>query len=449
MVQRLFAGLFLGLAMTIAQASPLQAQNLIRDAEIEALLQDYTTPILMAAGLVPENVKLHIVNDPSINAFVTGGQRIFMHTGIILEADTPEEVMGVIAHETGHIAGGHLSRLPDALERATASAILAYILGAAAIAAGAGDAGVAIMASGQSLGMRQLFSYTRGQESAADQAGLSYLERAGINPDGYRAFMEILADQEALSAARQDPYVRTHPLSRDRVNALMAGVERSKHKDKETNPDLQARHEAAQGKIHGFLSKPQAVLRRYPTSDQSVPARYARAAVYHRIARRDDALREIDSLITDQPGNPYFWELKGQILFESGKVAEAVAPHRKSVELAPKQPLLKFNLAQALIATEEPEDNEEAKKLLKDALRFEKESSLAWHQLAIAHARDGEDGLASLASAERFMLSGALPNAMQHAQKALALLPTGSPGALRAEDIQAQISQILKARKSR
>ncbi len=435
----------LALAGTLFFANTAQAQGLIRDAEIEALLRDMGNPIFEAAGLAPEDIHLYIVADDSLNAFVAGGQNMFLHTGLMKKVETPEQLIGVMAHETGHIAGGHLARLPGAMEGASTAMILAYILGAAAMVAGEGDAGMAILAGGQTIGQRTVLAFSRGQESASDQAGLGFLEQAGITGQGLVEFMTMLADQEALSARRQDPYVRTHPLSYQRVAAMRSRVEASPTKDSKLGDDYDKRLSRAQAKLVGFLEKPGAVFRKYPSSDTTIEARYAHAVAYHHQGLLEQALEKVDSLIAEEPENAYFQELKGQILFESGKAERSVEPHRKAVALEPDQLLLKINLAQSLVAVDAEEFDEEAYKILTDVLAREKDFSMAWHQLAIVQERRGESGLASLASAERYALLGAMPYAMNQAKRAQSLLPRGSAGWLRAEDIVAEAEATLRA----
>ncbi len=430
------------LCLIFGQVSAAHAQSLIRDAELETYLREMADPIFATAGLEPENVHLYIVNDSSLNAFVAGGQNMFIHTGLLQRVEEPGQIAGVIAHETGHIAGGHLARLPDALKAASAAMILSYILGTAALIAGAGDAGIAILAGGQSAAQRAVLSYSRSQESAADQAGLRFLEGAEESARGFAGFMEILADQEALSSRRQDPYVRSHPLSRERVSALNAGAKASPYYEQQPTEAEMHKLKMLQAKLKGFLDKPAAVFRAFPPKDKSLPARYARAVAYHRTADIGNAIEELKVLTEAEPDNPYFAELAGQVLFESGLIEESIPAHRTAVELAPEQPLLKINLAQSLIAAERPDYDEEARELLDAALRQEKDIPLAWHQLAIVHARNNDPGMASLASAERYALVGAMGLAMQQAQRALNFLPAGSPGALRAEDIIAEIRYV-------
>ncbi|MGB0921612.1 MAG: M48 family metalloprotease [Alphaproteobacteria bacterium] len=436
-------------ALVVLISTSVNAQGLIRDAEIESFLRDLGNPIFEAAGLLPEDVHIYIVGDDSLNAFVAGGQNMFLHTGLMKKVDTPEQLAGVMAHETGHISGGHLARLPDAMSGATAAMILTYILGAAAMVAGEGDAGMAILAGGQTIGQRTILAFSRGQESAADQAGLGFLESADVTGIGLVEFMETLADQEALSARRQDPYVRTHPLSYQRVASMRNRVEDSPTKDKLLGADFDKRLRRAQAKLVGFLDAPGAVFRKYPSRDTSIEARYAHAVAYHRQGLLEQALQTIDYLLLQEPENPYFHELKGQILFESGKAEASIKPHRKAVTLAPDQLLLKVNLAQSLVAVEDEEFDEEAKEILTAVLAKDKDYSSAWHQLAIVQERRGESGLASLASAERYALLGAMPYAINQARRAQSLLPHGSAGWLRSADILAEAEAAIRAQKRR
>ncbi|MGE0718312.1 MAG: M48 family metalloprotease [Alphaproteobacteria bacterium] len=435
------------LALTLA-AQPAAAQgsvSLIRDAEIEGTIRAYAAPLFAVAGLDPDAVQVYIVNDQRINAFVAGGQRLFLNTGLILRASTPNQLIGVIAHETGHIAGGHLARLQDALSTASTAAIVSMLLGIAAAAlAGDGKVAGAAILGGTALAERNLLQYNRGQESAADQAGMSYLERTGQSARGMLRFFEILSQQELQAAIRQDPYLRSHPLTRERMESVRAQIARSRFSDAKDPPELQARHDRMVAKLKGFLQQPGRTLRDYPESDRSIPARYARAVAYFRTPQLDRALREIDELIAERPNDPYFHELKGQFLFESTRVADAEAPYREAVRLAPDEPLLRYSLAQVLLERNRPELVAEARALLNEAVRKETRNSSFWRLLAIAYGREGNLGMTALSLAESASASGDHRMAVQQAGRAMQTLARGSPGWLRAEDIQAESRRLAK-----
>ncbi len=432
---------------TAATLSSASAQSLIRDAEIEETIRIYSEPIFAAAGLVPSHVETYIINDPTLNAFVAGGQRVFIHTGLITELDTPAQLIGVIAHETGHISGGHLSRTQEALAGATLPIIIGTLLGAAAIAAGSPDAGIAGIQLGQHVAQRSVLAYSRTQESAADQAAVKFLDATGQTSRGLLETFDRFSDQEVLSGRNQDPYVRSHPLSRERIGALQNLVNASPYTDVPDKQDHITRYNMMKAKIIGFLGKPQSTFRRYPESDQSLHARYARALAYYRIPEMDKALSAIDELLAEQPNNPYFHELKGQVLLEFGRPADAIPFYRESVKLAPHQPLLRVGLAQAIIATDNPDTNKEAMEQLLQSLRDEPENTFAWHNLAIAYHRDGQQGMADYATAERHYRAHNLGQAQIHAQRAIKVLAKGSPAWNRTLDIQQSIQQSQKKRK--
>ncbi|MEM9990015.1 MAG: M48 family metalloprotease, partial [Pseudomonadota bacterium] len=347
-----------------------QGISLLRDAEIEQFLRDYSDPVLVAAGLDPAAVDIYLVGDPSLNAFVANGLKMFYHTGLITEADTPNQILGVIAHETGHLAGGHQQRGAAARAQASRPMMLSLVLGAAAIAAGSPEAGMSILGLGQTVSVAEALAYNRGQEAAADQAAITYLETIGASGEGLVEFFEKLSNRQLLRSRRPDPYFQTHPLPLQRMNNLRERVANQKnvtHRD--TEEDI-FRLRMIQAKIHGFMQDSYTTLRQYPLSDQSPPARYARAVAYYRGSELEKALREVDRLIEEDQDNPYFQELKGQMLFEHGKVWESVGPHRKSTELAPQYALLKINLARALIALESQAELEEAISILRLALQI-------------------------------------------------------------------------------
>lgn len=422
----------------LAVMLPLQqalAISLIRDAETEHIIREFSEPVFAAAGLNPDAVRTYIVNADSINAFVTGGQNVFMHTGTIQQAETPNEIIGVMAHETGHITGGHLSRSQEAIATATAPAILGYILGIGAIAAGAGDAGLALITGGQSLAQRTFLSYSRTQEASADQAAVTFLDRSGQSGRGLVSFFDKLADQEALSDRAQDPYVRSHPLSRDRISALQNRVENSPFYDAKDPEEWQRKLDLVKAKLHGFIDRPQVTFRRYPEKDTSIPARYARAIAYYKIPNTDRAVQEIDALIAEQPGNGYFHEFKGQALFESGRALEAVTAYKRASELLPDEPLVMVGYGQSLLATEQPGSATEAREVLERATQLEKDYPTAYRILAEAYAREGNEPMAALATAERYAAAGKVTEAKQWAGRAMRDLPTGTPAWQRADDI--------------
>ena len=432
---------------SVVAMTPASGQSLIRDAEIEETIRIYSEPIFAAAGLVPSNVETYIINDPSLNAFVAGGQRVFIHTGLITELDRPAQLIGVIAHETGHISGGHLSRTQEALAGATLPIIIGTLLGAAAIAAGSPDAGIAGIQLGQHVAQRSVLSYSRTQESAADQAAVKFLDQTGQSSKGLLETFDRFSDQEVLAGRNQDPYVRSHPLSRERIGALENLVNNSRFSNVPDKPDHVARYNMMKAKIIGFLGKPLTTFRRYPESDQSIHARYARALAYYRIPEIETALAAFDELVAEQPDNPYFHEIKGQVLLEFGRPRDAIPSYRKAVKLAPHQPLLRVGLSQAIIATEDPSLNKEAMDQLLKSLRDDPENTFAWHNLAIAYHRDGQDGMADYATAERHYRANNLGQAQIHAARAIKVLKQGTPAWNRTLDIQQSIQQTQKKRR--
>jgi predicted Zn-dependent protease len=387
-------------------------------------------------------VRVHLIGDNSINAFVVGGQRIFINTGLILKTKFPGEVMGVIAHEAGHIAGGHLARMRRQLEKASTAAIIGMLVGAAAIVGGAASGeinaarvGQGIVAGNPELVRRSVLAYQRAQEAAADQAAVSYLERTGNSSRGMLTLFERLANDTLVSLRFADPYVYSHPLPRNRVALLERLVTKSKFHDKEDAPELKFKHELIKGKLDGFLLRPTESLRQYPSSDTSLRARYARAIAHYRSGDIRKSLAEIDHLLKALPKNPYFWELKGQALFETGHVREAIAPLSKAAELAPRTGLLRILLAQAMLGTEDPKYTSKAIEHLKTASRYEGRTSLLHRQLAIGYARQGKIGLAQLQSAEAAVLEGDLELAKEQAARAKKGLKRGTPHWVKANDI--------------
>ncbi len=417
-------------------SAPTAQSGFIRDAEVENLLWDYTTPLLAPAGLKRESLQIGVISDPRINAFVAGGQNIFFHTGLITEAEEPNMVIGVIAHEIGHITGGHLARTGEAMARASRPALIATILGLGSLIGGAPDVGMALITGGQQLARASYFTYSRAQEASADQTALRLLQATNQSARGIIGLMNSLADQEILSEARQDPFMRSHPMSRDRVHAYEAAAKNLPSFKSIDPPELQFRHDMVKAKLDGFIDHPQTVLR--ARKSNSAPDRYARAVAFHRLAQLDESLNLIDGLLVEFPRNPWLWELKGQVLYESGKVEAAIMPYRKSLEYAPNEPLLSIGLAAALMASDQnaarPQHIDEVITLLRETLRAESDNVTAYIQLSKAYGYMGDIGLAEWALAEYHALRGDR-SAIQHAKKAIRLLKPDQSERMRALDI--------------
>ncbi|MBC7908576.1 MAG: M48 family metallopeptidase [Rhodospirillaceae bacterium] len=454
MLTRLFLLATLVLALlasnSTAFAQQTQRRSFIRDAEVENTIRAYSTPLFQAAGLDPEAVRIHLLVDPSLNAFVAGGQNMFFHTGLLIRAENANQLIGVIAHETGHIAGGHLIRLNDAVSAASTEALMSMLLGAAlGAASGRGDVGAGVMMGGQEMAMRNLMAFSRTQEGSADQAGMSFLDATGQSAKGFLEFFEVLGDQELLVAARQDPYVRTHPLTRDRVSNVREHVAHSQWTSTPSRPEYIEMHKRMRAKLFAFLESPVRTFQRYKETDNSLESRYARAIAAYRKPDMATALPLIDGLIAERPQDPYFHELKGQMLFENGRGAEAIAPYRKASELLPDNALLHIELAQAQVEQEDESMLNDAKKHLTLALQSEPDNHTAWHLLAIASGRSGEEGMAAFAMAEKALLEGKTTDALYHAGKAERLLPHSGPKWLRIQDIKERATQVKVEEKKR
>jgi len=434
----------LAVAALAAMPAAAQAQGLplIRDAEIEQLLRDYSTPVLRAAGLAQQNVRIVVINERAFNAFVADGRRIFINTGVLSEAATPNEVIGVLAHETGHLAGGHLAKLREQLRSASTQSIIAMVLGIGAMVAAsqsnssnAANVGAAAVTAPQEMIRRSLLAYLRAHEEQADRAGVKFLNATHQSAKGMHDTFKRLADQLLFAARFADPYMQSHPMPAERVAALGELAKASPFWDKKDSADLQLRHDLMRAKLSGFIDRPDTVARRYPASDTSLAARYARAISAYRHSDLRGALTQIDGLIQAQPNNPYFYELKGQALLESGQPAAAIAPLRHAAKVAPHPGLIQIMLAQALIASNENKHAEEAVTLLRGAIAKEPESPEAHTQLAMAFGRKGNLAEADLASALAAVMRGDARTARDLATRAKTRFPVGSPGWVKADDI--------------
>ncbi len=360
---------------------------------------------------------------------------MYIHTGLLVEADRPGQVEGVIAHEIGHIAGGHVARMGDAFASASTPILVTMGLGLLAMIAGSPDAGMAIISSGQHIAERTILRHSRIQESSADQAAVTYLDRIGQSGLGLVEMTEKFRHMEVLSARNQNPYVRTHPLSSDRIASLTNRVIESPYANVPDSPEDLFAFKMIQAKLHGFMNKPEITFRLHPESDRSLPSLYARAIAHYRIPNIDKAVADVENLLAIQPNNPYFYELMGQILFEYGRTEESIPFHQKSVDLLPSAPLFRLNLAQSMLATEKTHYAGDAVKHLEKTIQVEKGNAYAWHLLAIAYARGNEVGKADLATAERYFYNRRLPQAAQFAMRARKDLEKGTPQWQRANDI--------------
>ncbi len=413
----------------------------------EAFLDEISAPLIAAAGLEPENVDVVLVNDRSINAFVAGGQIVYIHSGLIEAADSAEEVQGVIAHELGHITGGHILRYGEGAASATKISLLSVLAGIGAALAGAGEAAMGVMALGQQAALGQFLSFSRTQESSADFAGAEYLSKAGVSGRGSLTFFGKLLNQEyryGYSQSDEAGFYRTHPLSGDRIAALREVYEKDPAWDRPPNARNQANFDRVKAKLTGYIAKPSATLRDYPETDQSIPALYARAYAYHQNARVDRALDAADALIATSPDDPYFLELKGQVLLESGRPGEALDPLRRATALTNSEPLIASMFGHALIATEDPANYEEAERVLRAAVGRDRRNPFAWYQLGMVYAARGDTARARLATAEQQVMSGQYALALRSAQAAEGGLERGTPDWIRAQDIGMQARALLE-----
>jgi len=430
---RPLTGLIAAAAMVVA-ATPVSAQSTIRDTEVEGIIREWSDPVFVAMGLEPADVEVLLVADNDLNAFATRGRIMGINTGLILRTDTPNQLLGVIAHEAGHIKNRHTLR--DGAQGAGMQPFLmSMALGALAVLAGEPGAGAALLGSGQYFGTLGALRYLQGQEGEADITAARGLEAAGESGRGLVEFFENFRSQEVFSDARRFPYFRSHPLSSQRIEALRRPVESASSYSRTDSPERMAQHALIRAKIEAFMNPPTQTLRTYLDNDTSFPARYARAIAWYRDGQTQRALDATDALIAEDDDNPFLWELKGQILFEEGRPAEAIAAHRRSVELLPDAPLLRINLAHALIETNDPTQLDDAVDNLKLATAREPENTLAWRLLSQAYSSQGKEGEARLASAEFYFAAGGQEQATQFALRARDLLPRGSIEWRRAMDI--------------
>lgn len=418
----------------MAQRRNLQ---LLSDAETEHTIREMVRPIFEAAGIQPEAVNIVLVNDKTLNAFVAGGQNIFIHTGLLLAADDASQLIGVIAHETGHIAGGHLIRGAEAMDNAFLSSLIGMGLGiVGGVASGNASAGIAGVMLGQHLAERNLLSFSRTQESSADQAGLGFLDRSQMSARGMLEFLEKLGADEPVLTDRDQGYRMTHPLTRERIDTVRAFVSRSRWSDVPVPREQEEGFRRIQAKLLAYQD-PHTALRRFKPEDDAVVARYGRAYAYFRLGDVRNAQPLADGLIKQEPDNAFFREMKGDLMLQTGNAAAAVAPYRRAVELAPDASSIRVSLAHALLEQNNPRNADEAIRNLQIASRSQGGSFL-WRLMAQAYSLKGNDGMVAYASAEQALATGDRARAKALAERAEKILPAGSPGWLRAQDIRAQ-----------
>ncbi|OYW59655.1 MAG: peptidase [Rhizobiales bacterium 12-68-15] len=450
----LWKGLVRTLAIVAAVAMPLHAASaqgkprpkVIRDAEIENLLRDYARPILKVAGLAKQNVEVTIIGDRSFNAFVADGKRIFINAGALLDAETPNQVIGVLAHETGHLAGGHLARMRQQVAGAQTMAVVAMLLAGAGVAAGAasgvggsslGGAAAGAITAPQEMIRRSLLTYQRGEESAADRSAVKYLTETHQSAKGMIETFERFESEQLFISQRIDPYLLNHPMARERIAALEQLAKASPYYNTKDPPALQARHDMMRAKLVGFMERPDVVYRKYPLSNTSLPAQYARAISAYRFGNMTDAIQKIDALIATQPGNAYLQELKGQALLEAGRAGQAIEPLRRAVSLSGNNTLIRSMLGQALVQSGNPAYTDEAIRELAQTTQRDPDSVEAWRSLAQAYGRKGDIANADLAAANGYMAAGEFRSGQELAARAKLRFPPNSPGWLKADDILA------------
>ena len=432
-----------------ATAQQGQRLNLIRDAEIESTIRTFTIPIWKAAGLDPNGVEIMLVQDGSLNAFVAGGQRIFINTGLIMRTERPNQLIGVMAHESGHIAGGHLARMQEELRNLSTLQILETILAGGAMAGGmAGGAAAGGSGGGHGAGtgrpmapgsLMSFLKYTQTQESAADQAAITFLQRTGQSPKGTVEFLRYLQREEKLAINRRDPYLTTHPLTPERIAAFEQAAANSPYANTPDTAQFLMLHQRMVAKLYGFVA-PDVALQRYVEGDRSLPARYARAIALYRKGTLGSALLTIDGLLKEYPNDPYFHEVRAQMLYENGRAAESIPSYRRAVQLAPAAAILKIDLARALLDVNNPDNDREAMRNLDLAMQQESENFELWRLMASGYSKLGNQGMTSLARAEMATLRGQRAEAQSHAETASRQLTAGTPAWQRAQDLKAYIN---------
>ena len=437
-------GFLIAAQVLVTTAQAQRSVSVLRDPEVEALMRTYMTPILSAAGIGGDSVQAVLVNDRDFNAFVADGRRMFITVGAIMQSETPNEIIGVLAHETGHMAGAHLSRLRQQIGRSQLVAAASMLIGAAAVAAAAAtnsreaaQIGQGVILGGQTAAQRTLLAYQRDEELSADRAAITYLERTGQSAQGMLRVFERFADQTMFTGRFIDPYARSHPMARERIQQIETLARRSAYFDRADPPALQLQHDLAVARLNARLESPRTVARRYPRNDTSLPARYARALVEGQTGSPQRAVQQLDGLIQAQPNNPFFWEAKGTIQFEAGNPREAARSWARALELAPGIAALRVYYGAALVETGDASLLDTAIGQLERGLGSDNGLAFGYRFLGQAYARQGNTSMAQLASGLEAFARGDIEGAKGFARRAQQNLPRGSTGWLRAADILA------------
>ncbi len=421
------------------------AVPLIRDAEIEHTLRTYADPIFKAAGVNPAATKIFIVQDSSLNAYVAGGANMFINSGLIMATESPDVLIGVMAHETGHIAGGHLARGAEQLKNAEIGTILSFVLGAAtAVASKKPEAAAAVISGGQNTVARNFLSYTRTNEQSADQSALNSLDKLGISSSGMLKMFELLKMNERKQFGSPDPYMITHPLTSDRIEFVRNHIEKSKIPPNQYPKSYDMMHQRMVAKLYGFLQTPERTLQKYPVSDKSVPARLARAVAYYKIPDLEKSMMEINSLIGEFSSDPFFHELKGQILFENGKIGEALTSYQEAVKLLPNSALILADLGKVEISQNIESSIKPAIAHLEKSISIDNSNAETWRLLATAYGRTNNLPMSYQALAEEALLEGDAKTALRMSNQAIASLKPDSPAYRRSQDIKNRAEQIRK-----
>lgn len=448
MIHRIAILLIFTASLLAPGTAAARSMSLIRDAEIERTIRAYTAPMFGAIGVGRNSVRVHIVNRGQINAFVAGGRHIFINTGLLMAAKDADMVIGVLAHETGHVVGNHLIRLRGAIREAQIKQIITFILaGVAGVAARDGRAAGAVVSLGSAIVQGTLFSYSRGMESEADEFALTTLDRMGISARGLAALMQHLISQEALLSSMQDPYLRTHPLTQARLDRVQRHMKRSRFTNKPTPARFQKMHARMRAKLIGFLTPPASVIARYGSKNTSLEARYSLAVAYHRNNQLQRALTTIDGLIRERPRDPFFRELKGQILLESGKARAAVAAYQSAVRLAPNEALIRSAYAHALLQTRDRSQVPAALRHLINVTSRDDTYATGWRLRAVAHGRLKQIGESAASLAEYYLLLGDGGEVRRQVRRAERLLRVGSPSWRRVQDIKSTPIYTKKGRR--
>lgn len=408
--------------------------TLINDTEIEKEITNIIMPIAKAADIPENRLKIYIVRDDSFNAFVRGGEDIFVYTGLLKQIKNPNALRAVVAHELGHTIGGHMVQISQRMHDEIVRALIIQTLGVGLMVAGGNpSAGAGVMAGATGIAQQSLLSFSRDEERMADDMAIDLMIRANQNPNGLIEVFEQMRDISGEFESRINPNRINHPLTSERMNNAKLKISKLKKiptQQKSAIAQENKNYEILRAKLIGYLDTDKNVIIKYPYTDKSDAAIYARAIANMQSGNLDTAKTGTQTLIARNPNNPYYYELLGDIEYQYGAYDDSVASYEKSLKLTKNAPQIETALALVLSERNKLGDKERAKELCKRVILTEPSPLSYW---ILARVTDG--GESDWAMAEYYNMNGDKKNAKKYAKSAQKKSKKDSPEYIKSEDI--------------